>query len=186
MDPAVYNVHRLNEQPIPSTEPIPDEVEQVFVQETETFDEENAQHETDESIQIKQEPELLIMNESDEMEFDRILHGDVEDTAAQDVSDEMLNVSLEETAEPTEQMNSLVEEEDSTVEPTPAMTSASAPNHDNENVFDEKDSNENDEIVFDETGSFPKPMVCTEDILSKHKDDPISGDLSYALKVSVH
>lgn len=183
-DPAVYNENRINEEPIPPTEPIPDEIEQVFVQATETSDEENVPQENDESIQIKQEPELLIMNESDEMEFDRILHGDIEVTAVQDVSDGMLNVSLEDTAEPLEQANSSVEQDHAPVEPEPVMTSARYQN--DETVFDQTDLNESDEIVFGETGSFPKPMVCTEDNLTKHKDDPISGDLSYAPKVVVY
>lgn len=92
-------------------------------------------------IVVKQEPELVIMNETDAAEFDRILQ-DGEDL---NLSNSLLNLSIE-----------------------------------NEPSQTESELNDSQEVEFEQVDSFPKSMICTEDVLSKFEDDPISFDLSYA------
>lgn len=156
-EPAVYNQNRLNERPIPLIEPVAHPFEQVFVQE------ENGE-DAIENIVVKVEPEFIIMDEHDEAELDRILfeeNNDEQESTAQDLHNDILNLSIDENVDvfPAEGNEENVEQ------PTEEL-------------------NESYEIVFETVETFPQPMNCTEHVLSKHENDPISGDLAYAPKVS--
>lgn len=181
-EPALFNPNRLYELPIPLIEPAAENMEPFLFEEltdgnpaleneqanevNEVLENQNlliinvqenvidgaAQGENlgsrEDEIDVKQEPELIIMNETDAAEFERILQCGDEDL---DISNNLLNLSVEDEPSPTE-----------------------------------SELNDSEEIEFEQVDSFPKPMVCTEDVLSKFEDDPISFDLSYASKVRLN
>lgn len=144
----------LNVEPvleaIEPTEPI----EQVNVQSTDTAN--------PDYIEIKVESELILMDDQDEEEFGQILQDDACTEKGDDLSDDLLNLSIETNDEELE-----------TGATRERLTSEVA-----------STLNENDEIEFENVDSFPKPMACTVDVLSKFEDDPISGNLPYAPKVN--
>lgn len=120
-------------------------VQENVIHDVEMAPEENSGS-ADDAIEVKQEPELIIMNEDDAAELDRILQDGDEDL---DISNNLLNLSVENGSSATE------------------LT----------------DLNDSGEVEFEQVDSFPEPMVCTEDVLSKFEDDSISFNLSYAPKV---
>lgn len=156
-EPPIYYANRLNERPIPLIEPVTEPFEQVFLQE------ENGEAAI-ENIEVKVEPEFIIMDEHDEAELDRILFeesADEQEPISQDLHNDILNLSIDENVEVL-----LAQEAEENVEQTT------------------EELNESNEIVFEEAETFPQPMNCTEHVPSKHENDPISGDLAYAPKVS--
>lgn len=188
IEPPVFNPNRLNELPIPVIDPTREQIADenpalanervaedgymvlgnqslvhVFVgeaaiedpaygqlvqQDDGNVDLENHGLVNDE-IEVKQEPELILMNEDDAEEFERILQ---DDDDGSDLSIDLANLSVEYEQSPTE------------------------PDELNVSV----------EIEFEQVDSFPKPMVCTENVLSKFEDDPISHDLAYSSKVRLN
>lgn len=116
------------------------------------------------AIEVKVEPEFIIVDEHGEAELDRILFeesGDEQESIAQDLHNDILNLSIDENVEVLP-----AKEEEANVERST------------------EELNQSCEIVFQTVGKFPQPMNCNEHVLPKHENDPISGNLAYALKVS--
>lgn len=194
-DPPVYNVRRLFERPLPpnlpdrleralvdneidaenpqldngnqllAPDPEPQPFEEVLIENDNNIEIPNLveeQHfpniENDESavvdISIKEEEEFIIMDVRDEAEFDRIFDENMNNEHKN--TDENISGDL---------LNLSLEAEN--VEPQIGTTNA----------------DEINDIEFEETESFPKPMACTSELLSKIDDDPITGNLPYATKV---
>lgn len=182
-EPSLFNANRLNELPIPLLEPALENIEQVFVEDVvlenslnvepvlvamkptepiEQADVESTETENPDYINIKVEPELILMDDQDEEEFGRILQDDACTEKGDDLSDDVLNLSIENT---DEQLATGATREQLASEVASTL-------------------NESNEIEFENVDSFPKPMACTVDVLSKFEDDPISGNLPYAPKVN--
>lgn len=62
----------------------------------------------------------------------------------------------------------------------------------NDGIFDQRENHEEQEqsddgeIVWENPNDkLPMPMKCTQDVLTKKEDDPVSGSLPYATKVNI-
>lgn len=147
--PAIYNIARTREKPIPQTEIVANEVtnsigDDVF----EPFGNEQNDEIDGYDNRIDQEEEL-------------------EQEQAQDQEDEEVPSLLID-----------FKQEDPLDIPEKDQTELNAILVDDGNVSSD------DDVIW-ESGNVPMPKLwCTEDVLTKHENDTISGKLPYAIKVS--
>lgn len=168
------------ERPDPIISPAPQEIEQLFPEEEELPDpiispalQEIEQFFPEKAIdgEIKQEEnELIAMNDSDAAELERIFEEQFDDALNPNVEAEQGETENENEGASNELPNTSIEHNTESFQ----------------EVANETHETDDDITEIEFIGPYPQPMKnCTDDLLTKQENDPVSGNLPYALKVSV-
>lgn len=192
--PAIYNSDRLHERPIPNIYSDDDDDNENhnhvdgandIPQLEETNEIQNAVVDNDEDIDSNDEDngreilplEQVLLVEQEPNEFDNIVKEEFDPITITSVMEIELNRVL---GDDSDDSNGLTEDE---------IQNAAA----NDGIFDqrenhnEREQSDDGEIVWEKPNDkLPMPMKCTQDVLTKKEDDPVSGSLPYATKVNTY